>query len=56
MLSKTDKNKIVKGTLVGGLLGACIGAPGLGMLAGGFVNYNNKNKRRPYKCIIQKKL
>ena len=39
-LTKKEKEQLGKGAIIGGILGACIGAPGVGAIAGGIINYN----------------
>jgi len=50
-LTKKEKERVGKGAIVGGLLGACIGMPLLGAAAGGYVNYRNKTNRKKRKVI-----
>jgi len=45
-LTKKEKNKLTNGALVGGFVGACIGAPFLGAAAGSIINYNKKENKR----------
>jgi len=45
-LTKKEKERVGKGALVGGILGACVGMPLLGAAAGGYLNYNDKPQRK----------
>ena len=47
--TKKEKDRLVKGAIVGGVVGACVGMPFLGAAVGSGLNYLDKDKKKPKK-------
>jgi len=46
-MNKTQKEKVVKGAIIGGVVGALVGVPFLGAALGaGHEHFSNKNKKK----------